>query len=108
MPVIISLVSGNLAPTYQFTLERNGVVVDLTGISTATLNIKRAKDDTVTATAYSCATSGDTNGLVNYAPLAAHFPSAGRYWGEVKIIHPGTLPEIFNNYINFVVRDDFV
>lgn len=108
MPVVILLVAGNLSPSYEFTLKRDSTVINLTGATAVVMNIKNAQTGTVTATAVALTITGLLTGKVLYSPLAAHFPSEGRYWGEIKITHSGGNTETLHKYVDFVAREDFV
>lgn len=108
MPVIVKLTVGNLSPSYEFTLKRDGTVINLTGALSAVMNIKNAQTGVVTGTGVVLTITGLLTGKVLYQPLAAHFSSEGRYWGEIKITHSGSLPETLHKYIDFVARDKFV
>lgn len=108
MPIIVKVVVGNLSPSYEFTLKRDSAVINLTGAISVVMNIKNAQTGAVTGTGLALVITGLSTGKVLYSPLAAHFPSEGRYWGEVKITHSGSLPETLYKYVDFVAREDFV
>lgn len=107
-PVITQITSGNLAPSYEYTLERNGTEISLTTVDSVQINIVEAKSDEPTATAYGLSIIDASNGEVRYTPQAAHFPTEGRYKAEVILNHATGLTEVLTNYINFVVRGRFV
>lgn len=108
MPVIIQATVGNLAPSYAFTLKRNGTIINLATATSVVMNIINPRTDAITGSGVSCVVLDAANGLVQYSPLAAHFPTGGRYWGEFKITYSGALPETLNKYVDFVIRNKFV
>lgn len=105
MPVIIELSVGNLAPSYEFELERNSTDISLATAVSVLMNITKAKTGVVTGSNVVCTISDAPAGKIQFTPLATYFPTAGRYIGKVKINHAGTLPETLTRYVNFVVSD---
>lgn len=105
MPVIIELSVGNLAPSYEFELERNSADINLATAVNVLMNIRNAKTDELTGTDVVCTVSNAAEGKIQFTPVAAYFPSAGRYIGKVKINHAGTLPETLTRWINFAVSE---
>lgn len=105
MAIIIQNVAGNREPDIVITLQRDGVDIDLTD-ATVDLVIKEVlTGDVVNAGHQECTVTDAVGGVIQYAPAATDFDSAGRYIAEVIITHENGQSEILYEQILIVVRE---
>lgn len=98
----INIAEQNTAPPYQFTLERNGVVIDVTD---CTVNLILAKGSTITNDGHQeCEIITATAGIVQYTPQTGDFPSPGSYIADVQIVYPDTSEEVLYDQLKFKAR----
>lgn len=100
----IKTVAGNTAPPITLTLEREGVVIDLTGC-TVTLTIKNLGTGSITVTDAACTISDAAGGVVTYTRGTGDIPSAGAYVADVKVTYADATFEILYNQQKFSARD---
>lgn len=98
----IKTVQNNTAPPIQFTVERSGSPIDVTGCTVA-LVITRGT--TVTNTGHqTCTLVTPSAGIVRYTPQTGDFPSPGTYKGDIKITYADTTVEYLYEQAKFKVR----
>lgn len=98
----INIAEQNTAPPYQFTLERNGTVINVTGCQ---VNLILAKGTLVTNVGHqACSLVTPTSGIVQYIAETGDFPSPGSYVADAQIIYPDGTKEILYDQVKFKAR----
>ena len=100
----IKTVAGNTAPPVTLTLEREGVIIDLTGC-TVTLSIKNLSTGAMTVTNAACTISDAAGGVITYVRGPGDIPTAGSYVADVKVTYGDSTYEILFNQQKFKARD---
>lgn len=99
----IRTVAGNTAPPVTLTLEREGVIIDLTGCI-VTLTIKNLSTGAITVTDAACVVTTPSAGLITYTRGATDIPTEGSYVADVKITYGDGSVEILYNQQKFKAR----
>jgi hypothetical protein len=101
----LKAVVSNTAPAYQITAERDdGTVIDLTGC-TVTMKLYRNKVQTNTTSGHdACTLVTAATGIFSWIPKAGDLPSAGKYFGDVKVTYSDLTFEVLYNRFELKVR----
>lgn len=98
------IVTGNTAPAYQITCERDGSGIDLSG-ATAELILQEKSTATVTNSGHqSCTVVTAASGIISYTAESTDFPDKGTYVADIKITYGDGGIEILYNQAKFKVR----
>ncbi len=102
---IYKTVVGNTSPSIDITCQRDSTAINLTAATSVILIIKNERTGTVTNTVQTCTPQVPlTDGVVRYAPLAADFPTADRYLGDIKITNNDGTIEYLEEQLLVVAR----
>jgi hypothetical protein len=98
----IKWVEDNTAPPIVLTLERGGVIIDVTA---ATVNLIIARGNTITNTGHqACVPTTPTSGVVTYSPQVGDFPTPGTYKADVQIIYGDGSKEVLYDQLQLKAR----
>lgn len=102
--VKLYVVQGDGAPDWQFTVKRDGVVVNLTTASKVELKIHSTVTGLITNVVDDCVVTDAANGVVTYDLKAADIAEPGVYLGDLVITWSATQPETDPDYVVIYVR----
>lgn len=101
MATTLKIASGNTAPYWQITCERDGVAIPLSG---ATVTVDIAKGNTVVRTAGVCTILDSVNGVISYTPTASDTSLGGTFKVDVKITYGDATDEVLYEQLKVKTR----
>lgn len=103
--VKLHITQGDSAPDWQFTVKRDGAVVNLTGATKVELKLHSTVDGSITNSADDdCTIDTPTSGLVTYNLKTTDTPHAGVFLGDLVVTFSPTQVETDPDYVVIYAR----